>query len=278
MKLEPDVLVWCSSFIIHHSSFSIQRSSFCESGVMLRAWRADLHIHTCLSPCAEAEMTPQAIARRARQMGLDLIAVCDHNSGENAEAVAAAGRREGLAVILGIEVTTREEVHILGLLDCASALRAVEEAIYAYLQGRNEPEVFGQQVVVNEYDEVVGENVRLLIGACDLALDEVVGLIVSYNGCAIASHIDREAFGLIGQLGFVPDMPLDGLEVSPRMTVEEAREKFELGGRSDMIRSSDAHRLEEIGKVATVFELAAPTVREIRLALEGLEGRRIVEA
>jgi len=243
----------------------------------MRLWRADLHIHTCLSPCAEPEMTPRAIVARAREAGLDLIAICDHNAAENAEAVARAGRREGLAVILGIEVTTREEVHILGLFDRPSDLEGVQEHVYAYLDGENRPEVFGRQAVIGEDGAMVGENPRLLIGACDLALDEVVGLIESNHGCCIASHIDREGFGLIGHLGFVPDVALDGLEVSARMTVEEAREKFGLGEEYGIIRSSDAHRLDEIGQAVTVFELAAPTAQEVRLALQGSEGRRVVE-
>ena len=243
----------------------------------MRLWRADLHIHTCLSPCAEAEMTPRAIVRRAREAGLDLIAVCDHNSGENAEAVEAAGRREGLAVLLGIEVTTREEVHILGLFDQPHDLETVQDHVYAYLDGENQPEVFGRQVVMGENDVMAGENPRLLIGACDLALDEVVGLIRSSHGCAIASHIDREGFGLIGHLGFIPDVALDGLEVSPRMTIAEAREKFGLGAEYEIIRSSDAHRLDEIGQAVTVFETMAPTAQEVRLALQGSEGRSVKE-
>jgi hypothetical protein len=223
-------------------------------------------------------MSPRAIVRRAHEAGLDLIAICDHNSAENAEAVVAAGRREGVAVLCGIEVTTREEVHVLGLFDRELDVETVQDDIYAHLDGQNRADVFGQQVVVNEDGETIAENERLLIGACDLALDEVIGLIISCRGCTIASHIDREAFGLIGQLGFVPDVALDALEVSPRMTVAEARAKFGLGAEYAMIRSSDAHRIEEIAKVVTVFEMASPTVQEIRLALQGLEGRKVVEA
>ena len=220
-------------------------------------------------------MTPPAIVRRAKEIGLDLIAICDHNSTENAEAVRAAGKREGLSVILGIEIATREEVHILGLFDDPQELQVVEDHVYAYLEGKNQPEVFGQQLVVSEDGVVEGENERLLIGACDLALDEVVGLIRSENGCAIASHIDREGFGLIGHLGFVPDVLLDGLEVSPRMTVDAAKEKFGLGEKYGLIRSSDAHRLDEIGKATSLLEIAAPTAREVRLALQGRDGRRV---
>ncbi len=240
----------------------------------MKRWRADLHIHTCLSPCAEWEMTPRAIVKRAKEIGLDLIAICDHNSGENAEAAVEAGQREGLAVVRGIEITTEEEVHILGLFDRPRNLEAVQEHIYAYLPGENIPDVFGYQVVVDAADEIVGENPRLLIGAARLALEEAVGLIQAHDGVAIAAHIDREGFGLIGHLGFVPDVPLDGLEISPLMTVEEAEEKFGLGGRFGLIQASDAHRLDEIGRVATLFELAEPTVTEIRLALQERQGRR----
>jgi len=242
----------------------------------LGRWRADLHVHTCLSPCAEDEMTPPAIVARAREAGLDLLAVCDHNASDNAEAVMAAGRRVGLAVLPGIEIATREEVHILGLFDRPGDLRRVQEHVDAYLDGANDPAVFGRQVIVDETGAVRGECDRLLIGACDLDLDAVVGLIRAHGGCAVASHIDREAFGLIGHLGFIPDVALDALEVSPRLTVEEARRTLALGSGFELIRSSDAHRLEEIGRVATVFELAAPTVAELRQAFQRRDGRRVV--
>ncbi|MCX8036621.1 MAG: PHP domain-containing protein [Candidatus Sumerlaeia bacterium] len=241
----------------------------------MKLWRADLHIHTCLSPCAEWEMTPRAIVKRARTLGLDLIAICDHNSGENAEAAVEVGQREGLAVVRGIEITTEEEVHILGLFDRPRNLEAVQEHVYAYLAGENAPDVFGYQVVVDANDEVVGENPRLLIGATRLAIEEAVGLIQAHEGVAIAAHIDREGFGLIGHLGFVPDVPLDGLEVSPLMTVEDAKERFGLGGRLGLIRASDAHRLEEIGCASALLSLVEPTAAEIRLALQGRDGRAV---
>jgi hypothetical protein len=246
--------------------------------MMLRRWRADLHIHTCLSPCGELEMAPRAIVERARAVGLDLIAICDHNASANTEAVVAAGARIGLAVLRGIEITTREEVHILGLFDSESNLQAVQEHVDEYLGGENDPEVFGRQVIVDGDGTEVGEERRLLIGACDLALDEVIGLIRSESGCVVAAHVDREAFGLVGHLGFVPDVPLDGLEVSPRMTVAAAREQLGLGARFEILRSSDAHRLEEVGSVASVFELAQPKASEVRLALARQEGRRVIEA
>ena len=119
--------------------------------------------------------------------------------------------------------------------------------MYAHLPGENDEDAFGLQVVVNAEGEVLRFNEKLLIGATTLALGEVVSLIRSHGGLAIAAHIDREGFGIIGQLGFIPDgLPLDALEISSAMPVETARQKF--GSRLPLTPASDAHRLDEIGR------------------------------
>ena len=159
-----------------------------------RTWKADLHIHTCLSPCAEAEMTPEAIVATAASRGLDVIAICDHNSAENVRAVAAAAEGRTLTVMGGMEITSREEVHVLGLFDGsdAAALDALERIVYENLPGENDEATFGEQTVYGEDGSVVGRNTHLLIGATTLSLERVVEAIRDLGGVAIASHIDRE--------------------------------------------------------------------------------------
>jgi predicted metal-dependent phosphoesterase TrpH len=232
---------------------------------MARRFAADLHIHTCLSPCGELEMSPKAIVEEALRKEIDIIAICDHNSAENAPAVIEAARGTGLEVLSGIEITTREEVHIAGLFDkCADALK-VQEFVYRYLYGENDEEAFGMQPVVNAEGEVLGFNKRLLIGAADISVEEAVRQIHAVGGLAIAAHIDREAFGIIAQLGFIPDgLELDALEISRRITLEEARERFQEYKRYFILRSSDAHRLKEIGQGVAELELNGASFAAIR--------------
>lgn len=243
----------------------------------LRAFRADLHIHTCLSPCGDWEMSPRDVIRRSREAGLDLIAVCDHNSSENAGAAMREGARAGLAVLPGMEICTREEVHLLALFENLSQALAMQEFVYTGLPGENQPEVFGYQVVANEENEVVCENSRLLIGATHHSLEQVVRRTHALGGLSVSAHVDRPANGIINQLGFIPpDLELDAVEISYRIPLAEARERFPLIGGLPCITSSDAHFLKDIGRAATLFRLAAPSLREIGLALRAEQGRGVL--
>lgn len=236
----------------------------------MRVFRADLHIHTCLSPCAEPEMRPSAIAAEAVRKGLDLIATCDHNSAENVAAGRAAAARAGLACLGGIEITSREEVHILGLFDGERGARAMQGLVYAHLPGANDPVAFGEQWLVDAEDRVIGESGRLLIGATELTVEEVVGAIHEAGGIAVASHVDRPRFSILSQLGFIPeDLALDAVELSGPGALAAA------AGRP-ALRASDAHRLEEIGTRHTALLLEAPTLAEVRLALRDTRGRKVV--
>ena len=244
-----------------------------------RTWKADLHIHTCLSPCAEAEMTPEAIVATAASRGLDVIAICDHNSAENVRAVAAAAEGRTLTVMGGMEVTSQEEVHVLGLFDGsdAAALDALERIVYENLPGENDEATFGEQTVYGEDGSVGGRNTHLLIGATTLSLERVVEAIRDLGGVAIASHIDREGFGIIGQLGFVPEgLALDALELSTRAGEREQWRSVSRETGLPLVWSSDAHRLDEIGAASTVFEMKSACAREFKGALLSLDGRRVV--
>jgi len=236
----------------------------------MRKVRADLHLHTCLSPCADAQMRATAIVRRAKKVGLDVIAICDHNSAENVAAAVKAGERENLPVIPGIEITSAEEVHILGLFRTERDLMDVQIEIYENLPGENSEEDFGPQTIVDEWDREIGINSRLLIGATALSLEKVVELIHRCRGFAIASHIDRERFSIIGQLGFIPEgLKLDAIEVS-RPSAAEQHYDF------PVVSSSDAHYLDDIGRNYTRFLVEDATVDEIEKALHNKMGRRIV--
>jgi PHP family Zn ribbon phosphoesterase len=246
---------------------------------MLRTFRSDLHIHSCLSPCGDEEMRPRAIVSQALAMGLDMIGICDHNSAENIAAFLRVGSEKGLTVLPGIEVTSKEEIHLLALFDRQEDCMALQDLIYQNLPGENVEEVFGPQTMVNERDETIGINRKMLIGATSLPLEKIVSMVGSRRGVTIASHIDRQAFSLLGQLGFIPEgLPLDGLEISSRTSQEEAQKRFHSYHRFSLVRFSDAHHLEDIGKNITHFLLKETTSEEVKMALHRREGRRVVES
>ncbi len=242
----------------------------------MRIIHADLHIHTCLSPCAELEMSPRGIVKEALSKGIDMIAVCDHNSAENAAAVIEASRQTGMTVLQGIEITSKEEVHILGIFGIPEDAARMQTLVYEYLEGKNNASTFGMQVVVDADGTVTGYNDRLLIGATDLSLEHVVRTIHAHNGLAIAAHIDRDGFGILGQLGFIPpDLELDALEVSSKMSLNDATTAFVEYGGYPFVRSSDAHNLDTIGSGTTPLMLEAASFDELKMALMGDQGRRV---
>jgi PHP family Zn ribbon phosphoesterase len=242
--------------------------------MMLREFKADLHIHTCLSPCADLAMLPTTIVRQAKMQNLDMIGICDHNSAENVLAVKKAGAREGLRVLGGMEITSREEVHVLALFDDDLATGEMQNVVHENLSGENDEDFFGEQVIVDENDRPVALSDKLLIGATDLSIDEIVRLVHSLKGIAIASHIDRESFSIIGQLGFIPEgLDLDALEVSPNCESNEIADYKSYG--FPLVTSSDAHFLTDIGKASTTFLLDTATFQEVVMAFHGVEGRHV---
>ncbi|MDJ0820006.1 MAG: PHP domain-containing protein [Desulfobacterales bacterium] len=247
------------------------------STAALRKYKADLHIHSCLSPCGDWDMSPRKIIDKCLQVGLDLIAICDHNTVENAGVVMREGEKRGVRVLPGMEVCSKEEVHILALFEDLDPALQMQSYVYQNLPGENKPEVFGCQVVANENDEVLDENPRLLIGATRLGLHEIVDKTHELGGLSLSCHVDRPGYGIINQLGFIPpDLPLDGVEVSRHVKLAEARTTVEGIDDYCCITNSDAHFLDDIGVVSTVFYMAEPTLAEIRKSLLQQEGRRIL--
>lgn len=244
----------------------------------LGRYRADLHIHSCLSPCGELTMSPRAIVGRAREVGLDIIAVCDHNAAENAEAAMRAAGGTGLTVLPGMEIVSAEEVHILALFGAMDDVRPVLEAVHRSLPDGGPKKAYVEdQVLVNEADEVTGFHPFFLMGATELTIHGIVDLIHAHGGLAVAAHYDRGSFSVISQLGFIPpDLAFDALEVfSPAEAAEPGLPSSPPPGYP-LVRFSDAHRPEEIGSRQTGFLLASPTLGEVRKALAGLGGRRIL--
>lgn len=225
-------------------------------------------------------MSPRTIAARARQCGLDLIAVCDHNSADNVVSVRKAAGLVGVGVFGGMEITTKEEVHILALFDACSddRLMDLQSVVYRSLHQAGLWKDVKRQVIANENDEVVGFNTRPLVSATRLSLEQTIDLIHSLGGLAVASHIDRQGFGLLGQLGFIPaGLPLDGVEISPRMRCDEARGMFDVP--YPFVTASDAHRPEDIGAAYVRLEgMRALAVRDLKACLSSSSSVRCERA
>ncbi|MEW6365819.1 MAG: ATP-binding protein [Acidobacteriota bacterium] len=234
-------------------------------------------MHTCLSPCADLDMHPTAIVATAIQAGLDGIVVCDHNSAENLAAVQRAGQRVGLSVLAGMEIASAEEVHVVALLPDLEAALKLQRRVYAELPGKNDEEAFGMQVVAGEDGEVLGFNQRLLIGATTMSVEEVVAAIHDAGGVAVAAHVDREGFGIIGQLGMIPPgLALDALEVSRLTPLSVARLKYVPSGELPLLCGSDAHEPKFVGTAVTFMLLQEPTFAEVNAALAEKSGRTVL--
>ena len=243
----------------------------------MRAFKADLHIHTCLSPCAELEMSPSAVVKSAVENRIDIIAITDHNSAENIIAAKKASENMDLTVLAGIEIASSEEAHILAFFDDVHSVMKMQEVVYSNLiPGENDEKMYGDQIVVNEKDEVLYFNKRLLIGATMLSAQEIIDNIHSLGGLAVASHIDKEAFSIISQLGFITeDMGFDALEFSPNTDRQSAENTFGMYNSFTWISSSDAHYPEDIGKRTTNFFMNEPTIKEMALACKNMDGRKV---
>jgi PHP family Zn ribbon phosphoesterase len=222
-------------------------------------------------------MRPIAIVKQAKKKGLDVIAICDHNSARNVWVVRSAGRRQGLAVIGGMEICSEEEVHILGLFDKDENLRQMQQLVDENLSGENNAELFGEQWLCDEQDIIVGQESKLLIGATKLSVKEITENIHSLGGLAVFSHVDRESYSILSQLGFVPEgLEIDVLEISPRCSPAEARDCLPQIKDYRLVHFSDAHQLDQIGVVSTTFTADSPSVMELGKALRAEDGREVV--
>ncbi len=243
---------------------------------MLKFFIADLHIHTVLSACAETEMMPEFIIERAQDLGLNLIAVTDHNSAENAAAMVAAAKGTGIKVLPGMEVQTREEVHMLCLFDTLEQVTAWQENVYAHLPPlKNKENVFGAQIVIGANGTPVGYNDRLLATSTFFSVEQVVQHVKGLKGLCIPCHVDRPAYSMIANLGFIPpNLEIAGVEISHLVTPKQAHARFPQLEKYSLIANGDAHRLKEIAR-RTTLKMAEATVAELALALAGQEGRGV---
>jgi len=240
--------------------------------------RADLHIHTLLSACAEVEMIPPLIVEEALYKGLDLIAITDHNTIGNAGAVMEAAKGTSLTILPGMELQTREEVDLLCIFGTVQIAQAWQARVDGWLLPlENDSERFGPQYLVDGDGDFIAEEPRLLQAPTSVGLEEAAQQIHKLGGLAIPAHIDRDHQGLMPVLGLWPeDLAVDAAEVSPNLRPSEARRRFSsLPVDLSIVSFSDAHWLEWMGKAITIFELDGDlTINSLRDALWGQRGCR----
>lgn len=243
----------------------------------MKKYYYDLHIHSCLSPCADNDMTPNNIAGMGVVAKLDIMALTDHNTCRNCPAFFAAAEKNGIIPIAGMELTTAEDIHLICLFErLEDAMSFDSEVNSLRIPIKNRTDIFGDQLLMDENDEIIGIDENLLPNATQITVDDAPNLVNEFSGVCFPAHIDREANGIIATLGVFPQEPY-----FPCAELHDEEKRAELIGRFDtlsdkpIIISSDAHYLWDINGRLNYFESEcgdeAPCVR--RALFERLRGK-----
>lgn len=244
----------------------------------MKKFRADLHIHSVLSPCGDLDMSPRRIVAEAKARGLDAIAVTDHNSTLHGPLTRELAKPLGIKVFYGAEVTTREEAHCLCLFDTEEQRLAFQQFIDHNLPKiKNDSARFGYQVVVNENDEILQEVEPLLLSALRVGVNDLEREVHRLQGLFIPAHVDRPMYSLTSQLGFVPaDLHFDAIELFRNTNIDDFRQKNKYLNNPTIIKNSDAHLPNQIGTTYTEYLMESIEFSELSMALKGIEGRRVI--
>jgi PHP family Zn ribbon phosphoesterase len=242
----------------------------------MKNFRADLHVHTVLSPCADVAMIPPLIVQKALEHKIDLIAITDHNSSTNVRAVQKAAEGTGLTVLPGMEVQSREDMHLLTLFEDVEQLEAWQQQVDHSLPDLlNQPAFFGEQFIVDETGDFIRSDTRLLLTSTSFSIDEILERVDALGGLVIPAHVERFSYGLFPTLGLISEKwHLLALEISRHITPQKALEKFPALRHYELVQDGDVHQLDDfLG--STIFTLASPTLTEMRLAFNHVDGRDI---
>jgi len=208
----------------------------------------DLHIHSALSPCADDDCTPGNLVAMAALKGLAAIAVTDHQSCGNLRAVESRAKAAGIVAVPGMELETSEEIHLVCLFPSIDAALVFEKEVRASMPDLlNRPEIFGRQLLIDEEDDLVGEEPRLLHVASGIGVAEAFRRVDALGGVVVPAHVDRDSYSLLSTLGSIPaELPVGWLEVSALCDADALVARHPGLDGIPLLRSSDAHRLGEI--------------------------------
>ncbi len=230
----------------------------------------DFHLHSCLSPCGDEEMTPHDLVHMAALLGLQAIALTDHNSCLNCPAAAQVAAEIGLTFLPGMELCTAEEAHIVCLFPTTEQALAFQNTVDSTLPPvRNRPDIFGEQIICNAQDEPVGTQDVLLTTASTISVDTVVPLVRSFGGTAFPAHIDRPSYSVTAALGNIPPVGFTAVEITATGDVEQLTAQYPEIRHTPLLLNSDAHRLLDINEPLAYLELADASPATIIAALNG---------
>ena len=221
----------------------------------------DLHLHSCLSPCGDEDMTPWNLVNMAKILGLDLIALTDHNSCGNCRSAMKVGEIAGITVVPGMELCTAEEIHCVCLFDDIDRAEAFSSYVRTTLPPvKNREEIFGRQLYMDEGDTVLETEKILLTTASSISIDTLPTLVKEYGGVCFPAHIDRESYSVLSSLGdFPPELEVTAFELTPVASEEDYRKNYPALEGKRLLRSSDAHYLENMREKEFYIELEENT-------------------
>jgi PHP family Zn ribbon phosphoesterase len=244
----------------------------------MKIFKADLHIHTVLSPCGDLEMSPKRIVQEAKFKNLDIIGITDHNSTRHGDLIKKMAAEVDLFVLTGAEVTTKEEVHCLTFFENPDNLEKFQQYLEKWLPPvKNKPNWFGYQVIVDKDENVIDEEPYLLISGINQSITEVRKKVSDLGGLFIPAHINRPNNSIFSQLGFLPnDLNPDALEIDARTNRKQVLEDYPQFAKYTLLKDSDSHMPERIGAVYNQFRIEERSFDEIRKALHRIDGREVV--
>ncbi len=225
----------------------------------------DFHIHSCLSPCGDRDMTPQNIVNMAKIMGFDVIALTDHNTAKNCPAVKVVAEKAGITFIPGMELCTSEEVHIVCLFYTLEDALRFSDYVHSTLPPvKNKPKIFGEQNICDENDNIIGQEETLLVTASNISTAKVVKAVAEYGGICYPAHIDRSSFSILSNLGTIDDyFGFSCAEIFDISKEKELKEKHPYLNKLKIISDSDAHYLENMRLPQQTIEVENNTVKSI---------------
>lgn len=242
-------------------------------------YKADLHIHSVLSPCADLEMSPINIINKAKERKLDIIGLTDHNSTKQCKVCCEIGEKNNIFVLCGAEVTTKEEVHCLTFFENFEKLFAFQKYIDIHLPKiNNDVQRFGYQLIVDEDENIIDEEEFLLHSALDVSIDALAEKVHELNGLFIPAHVNRPKFSLISQLGFIPpDIKADAFEISKHLSRADFYKQYAYLKNKTVIQNSDAHFIDAIGETYTEFDLQSVSFSNIAKALQNIDNNFVLK-
>ena len=232
----------------------------------------DLHIHSCLSPCGDSDMTPYNLVNMAALMGFDIIALTDHNTAGNCRAAQKAGEAAGITVVAGMELCTAEEVHMVCLFPDADSAEAFSAFVKTTLPPvKNKPHIFGNQYYMDEQDAILGEEEILLLTASSLTVSELPARVAEYGGFCYPAHIDRDSYSILSNLGMIdPSFGFRAVEIFDPQKTESLKAQHPILQQMKIFHSSDAHYLDKMQEPAHKITLPENTPQALLTYLQSL--------